>query len=186
MPALTLTKTPLAGCWTATSQLHEDTRGEFFRAFCTRELEHILQGKPIQQINVSLTKQPGTLRGLHYQLPPFSETKIIRCLRGSVFDVAVDLRADSPTFLHYHSEILSSAAHNMIIIPDGFAHGFQALEEDCQLLYLHTATYEPASEGGVAYNDPQIGVQWPLTVRSLSDRDKFLPMIAEQFEGIKI
>lgn len=186
MPGLTLTKTPLAGCWTATSQAYEDIRGEFFRAFCTRELEHILEGKSIEQINVSLTRQRGTLRGLHYQLPPFCETKIIRCLRGSVFDVAVDLRAGSPTFLQYHSEVLSAAARNMIIIPDGFAHGFQALEEDCQLLYLHTAIYQPASEGGVAYNDPKIGIAWPLPVQALSDRDRSLPMIPKHFEGIKI
>ncbi len=186
MPSLTIAETPLAGCLTATSQVHEDIRGEFFRAFCAHELEHVLAEKTIQQINVSLTRRQGTVRGLHYQLPPYTETKIIRCLQGSVFDVAVDLRAGSPTFLQYHGEILSAERHNMMVIPDGFAHGFQALEENCQLLYLHTAIYQPASEGGVAYNDTSIGIKWPLPVYSLSDRDKALPTISKTFEGIKL
>lgn len=186
MPALTLTETPLVGCWTGTSQVHEDPRGEFFRAFCTRELAHVLKGKHIEQINVSLTRHRGTLRGLHFQLPPYTETKIIRCLQGAVFDVAVDLRENSPTFLQYHSEILSSAANNMIIIPDGFAHGFQALQENCQLLYLHTAAYEPKAESGFAYNDATIGIKWPLSVESLSERDQLLPFVTKNFKGLKI
>lgn len=186
MPSLTIAETPLAGCLTATSQVHEDTRGQFFRAFCAHELERVLAGKNIQQINVSLTRRQGTVRGLHYQLPPYTETKIIRCLQGSVFDVAVDLRADSPTFLQYHGEILSAERHNIMVIPDGFAHGFQALEEDCQLLYLHTAIYQPASESGIVYNDPSIAIAWPLPVHSLSERDKSLPTVPKHFEGIRI
>lgn len=185
-PRLTIMKTPLADCWSANSQVHEDSRGEFFRAFCARELEHILAGKIIQQINVSLTMNRGTVRGLHYQLPPFCETKIVRCLQGSLFDVAVDLRAGSPTFLQYHSVVLSASAHNMLIIPEGFAHGFQALEDSSQLMYLNTAVYEPSAEGGVAYDDPAIGIKWPLPVHSLSDRDKALPRTPSPFQGITV
>jgi dTDP-4-dehydrorhamnose 3,5-epimerase len=166
--------------------MHEDARGEFFRAFCADELGHVLAGKTIKQINVSLTRNRGTVRGLHYQRPPFTETKIIRCLKGSVFDVAVDLRAGSPTLLQYHAEILSAEKHNMLVIPDGFAHGFQALTDHCEMLYLHTTAYHPEAEGGLHPLDPRLAIPWPLPVQGLSARDANHPLLAPDFAGIAL
>ena len=163
-----------------------DDRGLFARVFCQNELLNILHGKNIVQINHSLTKQKGAFRGMHSQYPPKAEIKIVKCLRGSVFDVIIDLRKGSPTFLKWHEEILSSENMKMMYIPEGFAHGFQTLEENCELLYLHTEFYSPKHEGGVRYNDPKVGIKWPLEVRDISERDKKHPLLAEDFQGIEI
>ena len=123
----------------------EDGRGFLERLFCADELGPLLAGKAIVQINRTSTSRRGTVRGLHFQYPPYAETKLISCLQGEVFDVAVDLRRGSPTFLSWHGEILSAANHRTLLIPEGFAHGFQTATDDCELLYLHTAPYRPAS-----------------------------------------
>jgi dTDP-4-dehydrorhamnose 3,5-epimerase len=124
------------------------------------------------------------VRGLHFQYHPHAEMKLIRCLRGRVFDVAVDLRKNSPTFLEWHAEELSGENQRMIVIPEGFAHGFQVLETDSELLYLHTATYQKGSEGAVRYNDPLIGIHWPLPVTDVSARDQNHPFLDHSFHGI--
>lgn len=161
-----------------------DNRGYFERLFCDTELEEILINRKIAQINHSRTKQKGTVRGMHYQLPPFSEMKIISCLRGEVFDVAVDLRRNSSTFLQWHAELLSETNHRTIVIPEGFAHGFQTLTKECELIYLHTATYKPEVQAGLNALDPLLAIDWPLsiTVRSLPDEGH--EMLSPKFTGL--
>lgn len=180
-----LTSLPLPNLVYAESPLHQDPRGHFMRCFCTSELAQALGPHHIVQINHSRTESIGAVRGLHFQRPPHAEMKLVRCLRGRVFDVAVDLRPDSPTFLQWHSEILSPENTRMMIIPEGFAHGFQVMEPGSELLYLHTATYHPASEGGVSWNDPLLGIRWPLPVTDLSERDRQHPSLASQIPEFK-
>lgn len=164
----------------------KDSRGFFTRLFCGDEFQEIGLTKPIAQINHSLTQQQGTVRGLHFQYPPHAVTKIVSCLRGEVFDVAVDLRADSPTFLRWHGEILSAESARSLYIPEGFAHGFQALTDDCELLYLNTAPHAPQAEGGVHPRDPRVGVEWPLPITKFSPRDKHHPLLRNDFTGIVV
>jgi dTDP-4-dehydrorhamnose 3,5-epimerase len=153
-----------------------DERGYLERLFCTQELTGIVGTRQVVQINHTLTAKPGTVRGMHYQHPPHAEMKLVTCLRGEVFDVAVDLRADSPSFGRYHAETLSADNHKTFAIPEGFAHGFQALTDDCELLYLHTAAYQPDAEDGVNALDPALAIAWPLPISERSARDQALPL----------
>lgn len=164
----------------------EDSRGYFERLFCEEDFAKIGLAKKIVNINHTYTKQKGTIRGFHFQYPPSSETKIVMCLKGSVYDVAVDLRKGSPTFLGWHSQVLSAEKRNMLLIPEGFAHGFQTLEDDVELLYLHTGFYSEQLEGGLLYNDPKINVSWALEPIEVSQRDKAHALIADNFEGIDV
>lgn len=163
-----------------------DERGKFTRLFCELELKSVLSGRHIVQINHSCNSKRGTIRGLHYQNPPLAEMKIIRCLKGRVWDVAVDLRADSPTFLNWHAEELTTQNQRMLIIPEGCAHGFQILEDESELLYLHTAAYNPDAESGIAWNDPRLDINWPLAVSDISDRDRSHACISDDFSGIML
>ena len=124
------------------------------------------------------------MRGLHYQRPPAPEAKLVSCLRGAVWDVAVDLRANSPTFLQWHAQELSAHNHTALLIPPGFAHGFQALEDGAELLYVHSAPYTPACEGALNVHDPRLCITWPLPVHGLSPRDAAHPLLGADFEGI--
>lgn len=155
----------------------QDHRGLFARFFCTRELCQIFDGRQIVNVNFSQTHKAGAIRGMHFQYPPHQEMKLVRCLRGSVFDVVVDLRPESPTFLKWHGEILSAANMKMICAPEGFAHGFQTLEPDSEVLYLTTAHYVPEAEGGVRYDDPAVDIQWPLPVTEVSRKDSSHPFL---------
>jgi dTDP-4-dehydrorhamnose 3,5-epimerase len=163
-----------------------DHRGFLERLFCAQEFQPLLAGKTIRQINRTLTVAQGTLRGLHFQHAPHAETKIVSCLRGEVFDVAVDCRNGSPTFLNWHAEVLSAKNHKSLLIPDGFAHGFQTLTENCELLYLHTADYEPRAEGALNAADPKLNIRWPLPVTELSARDAAHPWLTEAFTGVAV
>lgn len=162
----------------------EDDRGWFSRFFCQKEMMALNEGRPIQQINVSSTVNCGTVRGLHYQNPPYAEDKIVRCIQGRVFDVMLDIRKDSATFGQWHSVILNAEEKNMVYIPKGFAHGFQTLEDNCQILYLHTEFHNGPSEGGIAYDSPGLNILWPLEVADLSERDKNLPKFSTAFAGL--
>lgn len=173
--------TPLQEAFIIELEPVTDDRGLFTRVFCQQELRNILHDKNIVQINHSLTRQKGALRGMHFQYSPKSEIKMVKCLRGSVFDVIIDLRKGSPTFLKWHGEVLSAKNMKMMYIPEGFAHGFQTMEGNCELLYLHTEFYSPEHEGGVRYNDPKIGIKWPLEVTDISERDKNHPLLGEDF-----
>lgn len=164
----------------------QDNRGKFYRIFCEEELKEIGHTKKIVQLNQSFTKKKGAVRGMHFQNPPKAEIKIVKCINGSVFDVAIDLRKKSQTFLQWHSEILSFKNKKMLYVPEGFAHGFQALEDNVELIYFVTEFYSPKSEGGVRYNDPKINLKWPLEVSNLSDKDKNWPLIDSNFKAIKI
>ena len=163
-----------------------DHRGVFARLYCARELDAVTGDHPIVQINHSRTTKVGAVRGMHFQRPPHAEMKLVRCLKGRVWDVAVDLRTDSPTFLQWHAEELSPTNARMLVIPEGCAHGFQALEPDSELLYLHTAFYSSEAEGGVSYSDPRFGITWPLPVVDLSQRDMGYSNIAADFSGMTI
>jgi dTDP-4-dehydrorhamnose 3,5-epimerase len=158
-----------------------DDRGLFSRIFCKNEFKEIKLSKDIVQINQSLTKKIGAIRGLHFQYPPKAETKIIKCIRGSVFDVAVDIRKDSPTFLKWHGEILSEESMKIFLIPEGFAHGFQVLKKNSELLYLHTEFYNPGFEGGLNYKDPILNINWPIDVTEVSKKDGDFPLIENTF-----
>jgi dTDP-4-dehydrorhamnose 3,5-epimerase len=166
------------------SESFKDDRGSFSRFFCAKELKLILNDRKIVQINYSITNNVGAIRGMHYQSKPCSEMKIIRCLKGRVYDVAVDLRKDSPTLLEWHAIELTPESNLAYVIPEGFAHGFQVLEENSQLLYLHTAFYSPEHEGAVRFDDPKINISWPLNPTDLSEKDKSHTYINEQFKGI--
>ena len=161
---------------------NDDERGFFERFFCVEELSELCF--QLSQMNRSFTAQKGALRGMHFQSPPFSETKIVSCLRGRVFDVALDLRRGSETFLKWHGEELSGDNHKSIVIPKGFAHGFQTLAEDCELLYLHDSPYNNEAEGQVNVFDSRAAIIWPLPVSMISKRDKNVPHLAQDFIGI--
>ena len=163
-----------------------DSRGYLERMYCNEELAALAPGRTIMQINHTLTGRRGTVRGMHYQRPPHAETKFISCLRGEVFDVAVDLRHDSPTFLRWHAEVLSAENHRTLVVPEGFAHGFQTLTDDCELLYLHTAAFAADSEGALNANDPRLAIVWPQPISDWSARDAGHPILGDEFLGIKL
>jgi dTDP-4-dehydrorhamnose 3,5-epimerase len=165
---------------------YADHRGKFARIYCQNDLKQIGHYKQIVQINHSLTRKSGAIRGMHFQYPPKAEIKMVRCIRGSVFDVIVDLRSNSPTFLYWYGEVLSDDNLKMMYVPESFAHGFQTLEENTELLYLHTEFYSPEHEGGLRYNDPMINIAWPLEVTEISEKDQKYPLLSEEFEGILV
>ncbi len=174
---------PMAGLYTIEKKPISDSRGFFSRLFCAEELQEIGLHKPIVQMNHTHTNKKGSIRGMHYQTPPHAETKIVTCIRGAVMDVAVDIRHNSPTFLHYYTEELTAQNQKSLFIPEGFAHGFQTLSDDCELLYLHTAHYQSDAEAGLNPKDPALGIEWPLMSTELSKRDQNHPMIDQQFIG---
>lgn len=172
-----LVETLLSGLWEIETTSRGDTRGRFTRVFCTEAFGLIRKDLRFVQVNHSITALRGTVRGLHLQQAPKAESKLIRCLRGAVFDVAVDLRPDSPTFGKWHGVELSERNDRQVFIPEGFAHGFQSLTDDAELLYQHTAPYSAAVEGGVRYDDKTLAIGWPLSVALVSDRDLSLPSL---------
>lgn len=185
MSEFTLIALPLAGLFSVQHKRHADQRGHFSRLFCEGSLEMFGQPFHIRQINHSCTREQGSVRGLHYQNGPAPESKLITCLRGEVWDVAVDLRTDSPTFLHWHAEHLCAGDGRSLLLPAGFAHGFQALSDDAELLYLHSADYAPESEGGLSVLDPRLAIAWPMPVKNLSARDASHPLLDPKFAGVR-
>jgi len=184
MPRFSFVSTPLPGLQCVERLRLEDHRGFLSRIFCADEFSASGFAMSVAQINHTLTQHEGTVRGMHYQLPPFSEMKLVSCIRGRVFDVAVDLRADSPTFLRWHGEVLSPDNRRALAIPEGFAHGFQTLDADCELLYLHSVPYLPEVERALNACDPRLGIDWPLPITDMSERDQGHTMLTEDFPGI--
>jgi len=182
--SMKIKQTPLQDAFVIELESFADDRGLFARVFCKQELQSILHGKNIVQVNQSMTRQKGAVRGMHFQRPPRAEIKMVKCLQGSSFDVMIDLRRASPTFLKWYGKVLSAENMKMMYIPKGFAHGFQTLEDDTELLYLHTEFYSPEHEGGVRYNDSMINISWPLEVTDVSERDQKHHLLSRDFKGI--
>jgi dTDP-4-dehydrorhamnose 3,5-epimerase len=178
------TPTILKGSYLVDLQPYSDERGWFARFYCKDEFKQIGHDKEWLQLNHSVTYEKGALRGMHFQIAPYREIKMVRCIAGAVYDVIVDLRKDSETFLKWFGVELSAENKKMIYIPEGFAHGFQCLSFDCELIYFHSEFYKPGAEGGIRYNDPLIGIEWPLEVTTVSERDRSHPHLNENFKGI--
>lgn len=186
MSRFVLHPTPINGLQIIERRPIGDSRGYLERLFCQETLGQLLEGKTICQINRTLTQNKGTVRGLHFQYPPCAETKIVTCLKGQVWDVAVDLRRGSPTFLQYHAALLTEENRQSYLIPEGFAHGFQTLTLDCEMLYFHTADYNVVAEGALNPCDPRLAISWPEPTTVRSERDKSHAMLADDFQGISI
>jgi len=166
------TETPLAGAFIIDVETHHDSRGFFARSFCRREFEAHGLNPAVAQTNVSFNIRKGTLRGLHFQYPPSAETKLVRCTRGAILDVIVDLRPESPTYLQHAAVELTADNRRALYVPERFAHGYQTLEDGTETTYQVGQFYTPASEGGLPHDDPRIAIAWPLAVTDLSDKDR--------------
>ena len=184
MSRFAITDLPLAGLKLVARQRLGDSRGFLSRLFCAEELAAAGWRKPIAQINHAYTGMRGTVRGMHLQHPPHAEMKLVSCIRGEVWDVAVDVRAGSPTFLHWHAQCLSAANGRALLIPEGFAHGFQALTADVELLYCHSAAHNASAEAGLNPQDARLAINWPLPITELSARDAGHALIESGFEGV--
>lgn len=181
--ALKFEPTPLSGLAVVYGQPRVDERGRFVRVFCAQEFAALRAGLRFVQVNLSRTTQRGTVRGMHFQRGPAADAKLVRCVHGAVYDVAVDLRRGSPTFLRWIAVELSAEAENAVFVPEGFAHGFQARSDGAELLYLHTAAYAPECEAGVRYDDPRLAIEWPLPAAAVSVRDRSFPLVDDAFGG---
>jgi dTDP-4-dehydrorhamnose 3,5-epimerase len=172
-------ETKIKGLWIVELQRHEDHRGFFARTWCQKEYEAHGLNPQIAQINVGFTTKKAGLRGLHFQIPPHAETKTVRCTRGALLDVAVDIRPDSPTYKQWVGVELTAENHRTLCIPEGCAHGYQTLADDTEILYLTSAFHAPESARGYRYDDPAFGIVWPLPVSSISDADRAWPEYKE-------
>ncbi len=186
MSRLTFTETGIAGLRVIERQRLGDARGFLSRLFCAEELASAGWHLPIAQINHTWTQARGTVRGMHFQHPPHAEMKLVSCLRGAVWDVGLDLRAGSPTFLQWRAVELSADNGRALLIPQGFAHGFQALTDDCELLYLHTVPYAAQAEAGLSASDPMLAINWPLPITLQSERDLRHPIVTSAFTGLDL
>jgi dTDP-4-dehydrorhamnose 3,5-epimerase len=184
MTRFSLIDLPLAGLKLVERQYLGDSRGFFSRMFCSSELASAGWIKPVEQINLTSSARAGTLRGMHFQHPPHAEMKLVSCVRGAIWDVAVDLRADSPTYLRWHAQELSADNRRALLIPEGFAHGFQTLVDDCELLYCHSAPYVAGAEGGINAHDPALAITWPLPISEMSERDRRHPSLTRELIGL--
>jgi dTDP-4-dehydrorhamnose 3,5-epimerase len=183
---MTVTPTDIAGVFVVERPIHGDERGFLSRLFCADTLRAAGWTKPVVQVNHTFTAKAGGVRGMHFQHPPHAEMKLVSCLSGEVWDVAVDLRRGSPTFLRWHAEPLSADNRRALLIPEGCAHGFQALVDGCELIYCHSAAYVPDAEGGVTHDDPMLGIRWPLPVVDLSLRDANHSPLSTEFSGLSV
>lgn len=186
MSRFNFTKTHIEGVFIIEPKPIYDKRGYFERYFCAKDFEEINLFKPIVQINHSKSIEKNTIRGIHYQKFPFCETKIVRCIKGAIFDIAVDLRENSPTFLQYVSIELSEYNNQYLVIPEGCGHGFQTLTNDVEMLYLVTNFFNSEADNSFNPLDPKINIKWPLSIGVMSEKDKNAPFVNEDFKGIKI
>jgi dTDP-4-dehydrorhamnose 3,5-epimerase len=178
--------TPIADLVLVESAANKDERGTFSRLFCEKELSFIIGERKIVQINYSCTEKVGSVRGMHFQREPYAEMKLVRCLKGKVWDVAVDLRPNSSSYKLWYAQELSPLNAYMMVIPEGFAHGFQVLEAKSELLYLHTAFYSPENEGRLRHDDPELGIAWQLPVTDISLLDSCHAYMGPSFAGIDL
>ena len=176
---------PLKGAYTIDLEKREDGRGFFARFFCSEEFENQGLNISVIQMNTTLSKERGTVRGLHFQRPPKEEIKIVRCISGSIWDVIVDIRKSSPTYGKWYAAELNDNNRTMMYVPKGFAHGFQTLADNVELLYLHSEYYSQENEGGLLYNDKDVNIEWPLSVSEISSKDQSHPTLID-LEPIKL
>ncbi len=174
----------LAGAYHIETTPFQDQRGFFTRTFCENEFAEFGLKQHYVQANHSGTFGKGIIRGMHFQRPPHAEVKVIKCIKGSIFDVIVDCRKNSPTFLQWVGIELSAEKKNMMYVPEGFAHGFQSLEEETEMTYLVGAFYNKESEGGIHHLDPKVGIEWPLPVLLTSEKDAAIPFVDDNFKAI--
>jgi dTDP-4-dehydrorhamnose 3,5-epimerase len=178
------TETTLSGAFIIDVERREDDRGFFARAFCQNEFtDHGL--KPlIAQANIAFNKRKGTLRGMHFQFPPAAETKLVRCTRGAIVDIIVDLRPESPTYLQHVAVELTADNHRALYVPERFAHGYQVLEDTTETSYQVGEFYTPEAEGGLRHDDPRLGLIWPLPVTEITEKDRAFPLLSESEQEI--
>jgi dTDP-4-dehydrorhamnose 3,5-epimerase len=182
----TIIDLPLPGVSLVERRLLGDQRGFLTRLFAADELAAAGWRKPITDINHTYTARRGTVRGMHFQRPPHAEMKLVSCLKGAVWDVAVDIRSGSPTFLQWTAQELSGENRRAMLIPEGFAHGFQALSDDVEMLYCHSAPYVATAEGGLNATDRRLDIRWPLEISELSARDSNHPALDQRFAGVLV
>jgi dTDP-4-dehydrorhamnose 3,5-epimerase len=180
------TPTTLAGSFVIDLEPFSDQRGWFARTYCKKEFQQIGHDKEWVQLNHSFTTAKGSVRGMHFQYPPHTEIKMVRCIAGAIFDVIIDVRTGSSTFLQWFGTELSAANKKMLYIPAGFAHGFQTLTDDCELIYHHSSFYTPGAEGAIRFDDKKINIHWPIAVTDMSPRDKQHTYLNDSFTGVKL
>lgn len=178
--------TAIVGLTVLTRSRFGDERGYLSRLFCGEDLPALGWPGAVMQINETVTRLAGTVRGMHFQQAPFAECKLVTCVQGHILDIAVDLRRGSPTFLKHVAVELSEDNARSLLIPPGFAHGFQALSDNVRMIYAHSAPFRPDAEGGLHPEDPALEINWPLPVQNLSARDEKHPLIAKDFEGLSL
>lgn len=186
MSGLLVKNLPLEGLRQVERRPISDHRGFLARLFCAETLAVAGWTGPIAQINHTHTANQGTVRGLHFQYPPYAEMKLVSCIRGAIWDVAVDIRTGSSTFLHWYAVHLSRDNGRALLIPQGFAHGFQALTEDVEIVYIHSGAYSCEHEGGLHHSDPHLDIHWPQQVTKISPRDGGHPLISANFKGVSV
>jgi len=186
MSRFEIISTPLSDLVVVQRMAIEDQRGFLSRLFCFEELQAHGWAGEVKQINHTLTRDVGVVRGMHHQIPPKAEAKLVSCIRGAVWDVALDLRKNSPTFLKWHAQEISAANKRAMLIPPGFVHGFQSLTTDCELIYFHSEAYDANLERGLMPLDPILKISWPLQISSMSQRDLNHPLLDENFEGVAL
>jgi len=172
--------TRLAGAYVIEPVPQTDERGFFARLFCVREFEEHGLNPRVVQCSLSYTRNRGTLRGMHYQTPPACEVKLVRCIRGGIYDVIVDLRPDSPTYKSHFAIELTAGNRRALYVPERFAHGFQTIEDETEVFYQMSEFYTPGKADGLRYDDPALGIRWPLPVSDISERDRQWPLLAER------
>lgn len=172
------TETRLKGAFIVELEKRLDDRGFFARSWCREEFQAHRLNPELAQCNISFNRRKGTLRGMHYMAQPFGEAKLVRCTAGAAYDVIIDLRPDSPTYKQHLGEVLSAANHKMLYVPEGFAHGFQTLEDETEIFYQMSRCYAPEHARGVRYNDPAFGIRWMIDDVVILDRDRDYPDFA--------
>ena len=186
MGKLNITKTPFEGLYVVETDAFLDYRGAFARWFCEGEMKEILGNRHIKNVNFSRTVKKGSIRGIHFQKPPYAEMKMVRCIRGKILDVVVDIRKDSPTYLQHYVVELSAENMKLFVIPEGFAHAFQSLEDNSEIMYLVTEFYSPEAEAGLRFSDPSLSINWPLDITDISAKDATHPLVADGFEALDV
>ena len=176
------TETKLRNAYIVEIEEVRDHRGFFARSWCMKEFESQGLNSSLAQVNISCNARKGTLRGMHYQVAPYGETKLVRCTGGAIYDVIIDLRQDSPTYMHWTGVELSAGNYKMLYVPENFAHGFQTLEDNTEVTYQVSQFYTPGAEQGIRYDDPTFEIQWPLDIGAISDKDANWPNYSSQTE----